>query len=102
MDNAPAHGSRDTRLHLLLTGQKTVSHPALSPDLAPSDFWLFPTLKRPLRGRKFRNLDEVEQAVTQQIGQITADQYRKTMLKTWPMRWSRYVLWNGNYFEGRK
>ncbi len=98
----PPMGRATQVLHLLLTGQRTVTHPALSPDLAPSDFWLFPTLKKPLRGRKFRNLDEVEQAVTHQIGQITADQYRETMLKTWPMRWSRCVLWNGDYFEGRK
>ncbi len=102
MDNAPAHGSKDTKLHLLLTGQRTMSHPALSPDLAPSDFWLFPTLKKPLRGRRFWNLDEVEHAVRHQIGQITADQYRETMLKTWPMRWVRCVHWNGDYFEGRK
>ena len=27
MDNAPAHGSRDTRLHLLLTGQKVIDPP---------------------------------------------------------------------------
>ncbi len=27
MDNAPAHGSRDTRLHLLMTGQKVIDHP---------------------------------------------------------------------------
>ncbi len=27
MDNAPAHGSRDTRLHLLMTGQRVIDHP---------------------------------------------------------------------------
>jgi transposase len=30
-----------------------VPHPPYSPDLAPSDFWLFPTLKTSLRGRRF-------------------------------------------------
>ncbi len=56
MDNAPAHGSHDTRLHLLLAGQRTLPHPALSPDLAPSDFWLFGKLKKPLRGQRFPSL----------------------------------------------
>ncbi len=62
MDNAPAHGSRDTRLHLLLTGQRTVPHPALSPDLAPSDFWLFGKIKKPLRGHRFASLDHLQTA----------------------------------------
>lgn len=81
MDNAPAHMSRDTRLHLLLTGQKTLAHPALSPDLAPSDFWLFPTIKKPLRGHKFRDLDSLEEAVRGQIGLIPAADYRDTFLR---------------------
>ncbi len=49
MDNAPAHGARDTCLHLLLTRQKTIEHPPLSPDLSPCDFWLFNRIKAPLR-----------------------------------------------------
>lgn len=100
MDNAPTHTSRDTRLHLLLTGQRTVSHPALSPDLAPCDFWLFPTIKKPLRGQRFRNLDEVEQAVTRQIGLIPAADYRDAILRRWLMRWAQCIHWNGDYFEG--
>ncbi len=80
-DNAPVHGSRDTRLHLLLTGQRTVGHPALSLDLSPCDFWLFPTIKKPLRGQKFRDLAAVEHAVTHQIGQIPAADYREAILK---------------------
>jgi hypothetical protein len=30
-------------------------HPPYSPDLAPCDFWVFPTMKRELRGKKFRS-----------------------------------------------
>ncbi len=101
MDNAPAHGARDTRLHLLLTGQRTVPHPALSPDLAPSDFWLFPKVKLPLRGRQFRSLDELQTEVTRQIGLIPAAEYRDTIMRKWPMRWARCMNKNGNYFEGQ-
>ncbi|GFT94998.1 mariner Mos1 transposase [Trichonephila clavipes] len=28
-------------------------HPPYSPDLTPCDFWLFPQLKKPLRGKHF-------------------------------------------------
>jgi len=30
-----------------------VPHPPYSPDLAPSDFWLFPKLKEMLKGQHF-------------------------------------------------
>ena len=100
MDNAPAHGSRDTKLHLLLTGQRTLANPALSPDLSPSDFWLFGKLKKPLRGHRFPSLDALQTAVANQIGLITAAEYRDAILRQWPMRWARCVHANGDYFEG--
>ncbi len=102
MDNAPAHGSRDTRLHLLMTGTKVVDHPALSPDLAPSDYWLFPCLKKPLRGKRFPSLDALEVAVRQEIANIPAAEYRENILTKWPMCWAHCVHRNGDYFEGRK
>ncbi len=100
LDNTPAHGSRNTRLHLLMTGQRVMDHPPLSPDLSPCDFWLFGHLKAPLRGRQFPSLDALQAAVVHQIGQIPAEQYRETMLIKWPKRWVRCVHANGNYFEG--
>ncbi len=100
MDNAPTHGSRDTRLHLLMTGQKTLPHPALSPDLAPSDYWLFAKIKKPLRGQRFPSLDALQTAVTQQIGILTQAEYQDAILRQWPMCWARCVHVNGDYFEG--
>jgi hypothetical protein len=42
-----------------------VPHTPYSPDLAPSDFWLFPKLKKTLKGQ-YLSLDaEVEAAVRQ-------------------------------------
>jgi hypothetical protein len=32
-----------------------LEHPSYSPDLAPYDFWAFTTMKRELRGKKFRS-----------------------------------------------
>jgi hypothetical protein len=36
-------------------GGTPLEHPPYSPDLAPWDFWNFPTIKRELRGKKFRS-----------------------------------------------
>jgi hypothetical protein len=36
-------------------GGTPLEHPPYSSDLAPCDFWVFPTMKRELRGKKFRS-----------------------------------------------
>ncbi len=100
MDNATPHNARDTKMKLLLARIRRVPHPPYSPDLSPNDFWFYPRLKRQLKGRYFRNLDELETAVHTEIGQIPAEEYRKCMLESWPMRWARCVFRDGGYFEG--
>ena len=44
-------------------GYELIPHPAYSPDLAPSDFFLFPNLKKDIRGLQFRSDEEVVMAV---------------------------------------
>ena len=41
--------------------QKTLTMPQLpySPDMAPSDFLLFPKIKRTLKGRRFTAIDDI-------------------------------------------
>ena len=48
-DNAPVHNSILVTDYLTKIVIKTVSQPPYSPELAPSDFWLFPKLKEKLR-----------------------------------------------------
>ena len=38
-----------------------VTQPHYSPDLAPCDFWLFPKLKSPLKGKRFQIIDEIQE-----------------------------------------
>ena len=37
-----------------------ITQPPYSPDLAPSDFWLFPTLKMGLKGTRFAAVEDIE------------------------------------------
>ena len=39
------------------------------PDLVPCDFWLFPKLKSPLKGKRFQTTDEIQENT---IGQLMA------------------------------
>ena len=45
-DNAPAHRALATQKKLAYLGFQCLDHPPYSPDLAPSDYHLFPGLKK--------------------------------------------------------
>ena len=58
-DNAPAHGALATQKKLAYLGFKYLYHPPYSPDLAQSDYHLFPRLKKQLESRHFSSDAEV-------------------------------------------
>jgi len=52
-DNASVHRELATQKKLAYLGFQCLDHPPYSPDLAPSDYRLFPGLKKQLKGRHF-------------------------------------------------
>ncbi|GFO40415.1 transposase [Plakobranchus ocellatus] len=58
-DNARPHTSRQTQDALRQLELTTLPHPAYSPDLAPSDYYLFPQIKKYLKGYHYDNDEEV-------------------------------------------
>ncbi|UYV64642.1 hypothetical protein LAZ67_3001448 [Cordylochernes scorpioides] len=63
-DNAPSHRSLKAMAANYDSGFEPLPHAPYSPDLAPSDFQLFPHLKQSLSGIHFRSDEEVIDAVT--------------------------------------
>ena len=49
-DNATVHTCKVAMDAVERNGYKLIPHPAYSPDLAPSDFFLFPNFKKDIRG----------------------------------------------------
>ena len=62
-DNAPAHWALATHKKLAYLGFQCLDHPPYSPDLALSDYHLFPGLKKQLKGRRSSYNAEVIAAV---------------------------------------
>ena len=59
-DNAPAHGALATQKKLAYLGFQCLDRPPYSPDLAPSDYHLFPELKKKqFKGRHFSSNTKV-------------------------------------------
>jgi hypothetical protein len=52
-----------------------VCQPPYSPDLAPCNFWLFPKLKLPLKGKRFQTVDEIKEKVTWQLIAILKEDF---------------------------
>jgi histone-lysine N-methyltransferase SETMAR len=66
-DHAWPHCSVQTQDAMRSLKFTAVAHPPYSPDLAPSDFWLFPELKETLKGQHFSSDATVEAAVRKWI-----------------------------------
>jgi histone-lysine N-methyltransferase SETMAR len=99
-DNARPHASGAVSEILEKCGWQVLSHPPYSPDMSPPDFDLFPELKKSLRGKRFRNIEEVSNEVTRVIRCINNEGVL-TGIQDLPKRWTAVIMHNGDYTEGR-
>ena len=76
-------------------GNKTVSQPPNSPDLAPFDFWLFPKL----RGCRYETIEEMKEAVTKVIDTLTQEDFHGAFQNLLE-RYYKCIAVGGDYFEG--
>ena len=53
-DNSPVHMSAKSQAAIRQCGFQQLNHPPYSPDLAPSDYFLFRVMKKSLRGNDFQ------------------------------------------------
>ena len=98
-DNAPAHSSLLVRDFLAKTNTTVMPQPPYSPDLAPSDFFLFPKLKKPMKGHRFSTIEEIKTASLKELKAIPQNDYQKCF-DDWKKRWHKCIISNGDYFEG--
>ena len=90
------HGFCTTIMHLLTLhclfvnfGQKqycNIPQPPYSPDIAPCDFFLFPKIKRTLKGRRFTAIDDIKSASLKELKAIPKIDFNKCF-EDWKKRW---------------
>lgn len=97
-DNAPAHKSVVAMAAVRDCGFELVDHPPYSPDLAPSDFFLFPNMKKHLAGKRYQTDDEVISAVEDFFGDQDESFYSNG-IKALQHRWKKCVDLRGDYVE---
>uniref|UniRef100_A0A7I5E7X7 Transposase n=1 Tax=Haemonchus contortus TaxID=6289 RepID=A0A7I5E7X7_HAECO len=95
-DNARPHTAKATQAELEKYDWVVIPQAPYSPDLAPSDYWLFSHLQRSLNGKKFETKDEVENALDEFFKSQPPSFWEERIDKL-PERWRRVVDGDGAY-----
>jgi len=97
-DNAPAHKSVLAMGKLRDLHYKFLEHPSCSPDLAPSDIFLFPNSKLFLPGQRLSSNQESIAAVEGYFAALTKNHYRDGVMAL-KQRWNKCISVKGDYVE---
>ena len=84
-DNTPSHRASTTQETINRRSIEVLGHPPYSPDLASCDFFLFPTLKKILRGGQFDDVVDLQRAVQSAIASLGPSAY-KNCFYSWVKR----------------
>ena len=76
-----------------------LEHPAYSPDLAPSEFFLFPKIKEKSKGRHFDDIDDIRSNTSAALKAIQLNQFQNCF-EGWTRRWHRCIAFQRKYCEG--
>ena len=97
-DSSPAHRALATQKKLVYLGFQCLDHPPYSPDLAPSDYHLFPGLKKQMKCRHFSPDAEVIAAVETWLDGQNSDFFLSGLQKL-EQRAKKFIELRGEYVE---
>lgn len=97
-DNARPHVALRTKETLKELKWEILTHPAYSPDIAPSDFHLFRSMQHVLSDVRFNNAEEVQKFVDNFIQSKPIDFFHRG-IHLLPERWQKVVDNDGEYFD---
>ena len=97
-DNAPAHRSHVVADFLAREHIQEVGHPPYSPDLAPCDFFVFPNVKRLMRGIRYESPEDAVKAFKDLVEGLPPSAWASCWTK-WFQRMQSCIDNAGEYFE---
>lgn len=96
-DNARPHVSSETKNFLKELGWDLMAHPPWSPDIAPSDYYLFSNLQLHLKGAIFNSAEEAICGVDDFFNS-RSDHFWAKGIEKLPKRWAKIVETGGDYY----
>jgi [histone H3]-lysine36 N-dimethyltransferase SETMAR len=97
-DNARPHTAKLTKSKLQELGWEVLPHPAYSPDLAPSDYYLFRNLQLELDDKHFDQNEDVKNFLQQYFDSKPRIFYERGIRRL-PTKWAQVIDSNGEYIE---
>ena len=91
------HNSKLSFSKYEILGLKRPPQPPYSPDVAPSDFYLFGYLDEKLKGHSFNEPDELFEAIIEILNSISTEK-RKEVFDHWIDRCKWIINHNGDYY----
>ncbi|XP_026330440.1 uncharacterized protein LOC113237938 [Hyposmocoma kahamanoa] len=81
-------------------GSLTYRHvqPPYSPDVAPADFFLFPSIKSKLKGKHWGTIKDIQEATTRALKDLPVDVFQGAF-RAWKTRLQKCIDAEGCYFE---
>jgi hypothetical protein len=95
-DNARPHKAKSIQTLIQEEDLINIPQPAYSPDIAPSDFFLFGYIKEKLKGTKCETTEELLERIKKILSGITPEM-RISVFKEWMERLRRVVDTDGGY-----
>ena len=97
-DNARPHVSRPVKTYLQTLKWEVLPHPPHSPNIEPSDYYLFQSMAHGLTDQQFRSYEDIEKWLNSWIASKKENFYRNG-IEALPERWTEVVANDGKYFE---
>lgn len=97
-DNASSHTSKVVKHVLKDLAWEVLTHPPYSPDLAPSDFYLFRSMAHGLAEQQFKTYEDVQKWVAEWFASKPEKFFWDGIHKL-PERWEKCIVNDGNFFE---
>ena len=95
-DNVRPHRAKIVKEKKKSFGWDHLDHPPYSPDIAPSDYYLFRLMQISLADVRFRNAEEVRKWVDEWIASKDEDFFKRGINKL-PRRWEEIITNVGQY-----
>jgi len=89
-DITPAHRAVTTNEFLAKHNIPSLPQPPYTTDLALCDFFLFPQLKKTMKGRRFDYVEDIQANAKRQLRAITKSDYQRC-LRQWQECWNKCI-----------
>ena len=97
-DNARPHVFKPVKTYLKTLKWEVLPHPPYSPDIAPSDYYLFRSIAQCVANQQFRSYEDIEKWLHTWMASKDEHFYRNGT-RALPERWAKVVANDGQYFE---